>query len=147
MVVLDSGNYSLHKCALSSGGCCEKYGICAGKGNCHCDTNEKEWVRAGNRSFESLTYIVWIEYPIEGYNYLEEISERYSFDMFSEGDKVPVLYCKDATSKAYVARKDWMTGAYLPVDKYYNVPVIIAAILLGIGFLLYTNSPLLKSER
>lgn len=104
----------------------------------------EEWVRAGNRSFKSPTYIVWIEYPIKGYNSSEKISERYSFDMFSKGDKVPVLYRKDAASKAYVAKKDWMTGAYLPVDKYYNVPLIIAAILLIIGFLLYTNSPLLK---
>lgn len=104
----------------------------------------EEWVRAGNRSFESPSYIVWIEYPIKGYNSVEEISERYSFDMFSKGDEVPVLYRKGATSKAYVAKKDWMTGAYLPINKNYNAPFVIAIFLLIIGFLFYTNSPILE---
>lgn len=52
------------------------------------------------------------------------------------------MYKKDAVSEAYIAKKDWMTGAYLPVKQYYNVPFVIAVILLVIGFLLYTNSPI-----
>ena len=104
----------------------------------------KEWVRAGNRSFEVPSYIVWIEYPVEGYNYLEEISERYSSHILSKGDKVPVLYQKNATHKAYVAKKDWLTGSYLPINKNYNTPFVIAIFLLIIGFLFYTNSPILE---
>lgn len=99
----------------------------------------KEWVRAGNRSREMPRYHVWINYPIQGYEYSEILTETYSFDMFSKGDTVPVLYRKDAVYKAYVAKKDWMTGAYLPVSKSYNLPLIIAVVLFIIGFLLYTN--------
>ena len=99
----------------------------------------EEWVRAGNRSREMPRYHVWIAYPIQGYEYPETIFETYYSDIFSEGDTVPVLYQKDAVYKAYVAKKDWMTGAYLPVGKWYNVPLIIAIILFVTGFLLYTN--------
>lgn len=98
-----------------------------------------EWVRAGNRSREMPRYHVWIDYPIQGDEYPETLFETYYFDIFSEGDTVPVLYQKDAVYKGYAAKKDWMTGAYLPVSKWYNVPLIIAIVLFVIGFLLYTN--------
>ena len=99
----------------------------------------KEWVRAGNRSREMPRYHVWIEYPIQGYEYPETIFDTYHDNMFSKGDTVPVLYRKDAVYEAYAAKKDWMTGAYLPVSKWYNVPLIIAGVLFVFGFLLYKN--------
>lgn len=92
-----------------------------------------EW-RAGKRSYK---YMIWVDYQPQGHPLTEVITESYSFDLFSKGDTVPVLYQKDAVYKAYVAKKDWMTGAYLPVSKNYNIPLIISVILFVIGFFSY----------
>ena len=54
------------------------------------------------------------------------------------------MYQKGKVYKAYAAKKDWITRAYLPVSKNYNMPFIISVVLLVIGFLFYTNSPILK---
>lgn len=102
--------------------------------------NESSEWRAGKRSY---SYNVGIEYQPQGYLTTEYITESYSFNLFSKGDAVPVLYRKDAVYDAYVAKKDWVTGAYLPVSKSYNVPLIIAFVLFVIGILFYTNSPVL----
>lgn len=84
---------------------------------------------------KSYDYYVWLDYQPQGHLNTYSIFESYSFNLFSEGDSVPVLYRKDAADKAYAAKKDWMTGAYLPVRKSYNMPLIIAVILLVIGFI------------
>lgn len=100
----------------------------------------EHWI-GRNRGYD---YHVLIVYRPWGDLLKYSVSESYSFNMFSKGDTVPVLYRKDAVYEAYVAKKDWMTGAYLPVSKSYNMPLIIAGILFVIGFLLYTNSPILE---
>ena len=100
----------------------------------------EHWI-GRNRGFD---YRVWIDYQPLGYLDTYGVSESYSFGMFSKGDTVLVLYRKDAVYEAYIAKKDWMTGAYLPVSKKYNVPLIIAAVLFVIGLLVYTNSPILE---
>lgn len=100
-----------------------------------------EW-NAGKRSY---SYEVGVEYQPRGYLVPSEyITETYYFNMFSKGDAVPVLYRRDAVYKAYVAKKDWMTGAYLPMSNDYNVPLIISIVLFVIGFLVYTDSPILE---
>ena len=94
-----------------------------------------ELVRAGNRTVNSYTYTVWIRFQPEGWLSEDIVVEDHLFDIFSEGDTVTVLYPADAIYKAYSAREDWMTGAYLPVSKNYDIPMIIAAVLFALGIL------------
>ncbi|MBQ8117575.1 MAG: hypothetical protein IJ147_05900 [Lachnospiraceae bacterium] len=105
----------------------------------------EQWTHAGGRSFEVPTYHVWVKYqiPVRTTTMTETLTENHTRRMFSKGDEVLVLYDKNAYYNAYIAKKDWMTGAYLPAGKNYNAPLIASLILGGIGFLLYTNSPLL----
>jgi len=103
-------------------------------------TQTTDELHAGKRSY---TYHVWATYPIQGMDWSQYISEDYSFDMFSTGDNVSVLYRKDDFFEAYIAKKDWMTGAYLPVSKSYNIPLAISIVLMVVGSLFYTNSPVL----
>lgn len=104
-------------------------------------TQTTDELRAGKRLY---TYHVWVTYPIQGMDWPQYISEKNSsFDMFSTGDHVPVLYRKDNFFEAYIAKKDWMTGAYLPASKSYNIPLVISIVLMVVGFLLYANSPVL----
>ena len=101
------------------------------------------WVRAGGRSRETPTYHVWIEYAIPGTSLKQHVTESYSSNLFSMGDEVPVMCQKDPPHKAYAAKKDWLTGAYLPISKSYNASLILSIVLLGIGYIFYTDSPLL----
>ncbi|MBO5241776.1 MAG: hypothetical protein J6B19_03805 [Lachnospiraceae bacterium] len=99
-----------------------------------------EWIRAGNRSVQSSNYSVWVRFHPQDSRLLEEvIVENHIYDLFSLGDTVVVLYPKSAVYKAYTAKKDWLTGDYLPMSKDYNMPLIIAFILLIAGFLFYKN--------
>ncbi len=103
-----------------------------------------ELVRAGKRMVNSSTYTVWIDFQPVGWIHEDGIVEDYIDDIFSVGDTVSVLYPEDAIYEAYAAKKDWLTGAYLPVSKDYNMPLIISAILFIIGFLFYKNSLILE---
>lgn len=96
-----------------------------------------ELVRAGKRTVNSSTYTVWIDFRPEGWLSEDIIVENHSFDVFSEGDTVTVLYPADAIYKAYSARKDWMTGAYLPTGNNYDMPMIIAVVFFAFGILCY----------
>lgn len=96
---------------------------------------------AGKRTYD---YHVNVDYQPQGKWGIQSISENYSFNKFSKGDTVPVLYQKNKVYKAYVAKKDWITQAYLPVSKNYNTPFIISIVLFIIGILFYTNSPILQ---
>lgn len=96
---------------------------------------------------DQYDYMTNVKYLIEGEQESNYISECYSSYKFGQYEKVPVLYRKDNVEDAYVAKKDWVTGAYLPVDKLYDIPWIIAAYLCVTGFLFYTNSPLVRNGK
>ena len=99
-----------------------------------------EWVRTGKRMVQSSEYMVWINFHPAEERLLEQgIVENHVYDFFSKGDTVDVLYPQGAVYKAYTAKKDWLTGAYLPMSKDYNMPLIIAVILFVAGFLFYKN--------
>ena len=103
-------------------------------------TENEGLVRAGNRMVQSYSYGVWVEYPLQGIDYPQTLYENHQISQnYSKGDVVTVLYHKYATYKAYIAKKDWMTGAYLPASKWYNVPFVIAIVLFIAGLLLYKN--------
>lgn len=102
-----------------------------------------EWVRAGNRMVNASTYTVWVRFRPAGWLSEDVIVNDYNDNIFSVGDTVTVLYPKNAIWKAYAAKKDWLTGAYLPVSKDYNLPLILSIILFVVGLLFFKNSPIL----
>jgi len=105
------------------------------------DTYSTSSWNAGKRSYN---YHVRVDFQPQGWAGTTEISESDSFSRFFEGQTVPVCYRESAVHKAYIAKKDWMTRAYLPAENAYNVPFVIGIILLVLGFLVYTDSPVLE---
>lgn len=105
------------------------------------DTYSTSSWNAGKRSYN---YHVMVDYQPKGWAGTSSVSESHSFDMFYEGQTVPVLYRENATYDEYIAKKDWMTGAYLPAENWYNVPFVIGIVLFVLGFLAYTDSPVLE---
>lgn len=105
------------------------------------DTYSTSSWNAGKRSYN---YHVRVDYQPQGWAGTTVISESHSSSMFYEGQTVPVLYRENATYDEYIAKKDWMTGAYLPAENWYNVPFVIGIVLFVLGFLAYTDSPVLE---
>lgn len=95
-------------------------------------------------SNSSLDYNVRVDYQPKGESWTACVSESYSSSMFKEGQAVPVLYRGKPIYDEYIAKKDWMTGAYLRAEKWYNVPFVIAVVLFILGVLFYTDSPILE---
>lgn len=105
-----------------------------------------EMVTTKKGSVESTSYDVWIEYQPSGDILPNTITEIYNDDIFSEGDTVPVLYREKFVYDGhddYVAKKDWLTRAYLPADKDYDLPLKIFGALFVIS-LLFCTDPVLE---
>lgn len=91
----------------------------------------------------TYSYRVWVEYPV-GEEKQKSLYKTYSDFDYALYEEVPILYRMDDVDDAYVAKKDWLTGAYLPVGKLYDIPWIIAAYFCITGILFYTNAPLIR---
>ena len=76
----------------------------------------------------------------------ESFDVRFENRVFHKDDTVPVMYNTEYSKKPYLAKRDWITGAWLNAGKDYNTPLIIALmlILFGIYYLFLTG--LLKAR-
>lgn len=79
-------------------------------------------------------YYAEIEYrPRDSYwdKHFRVKCELRHFDM---GDPVTVMYDPDNIyDESYLAKKDWITGAWLVAEKDYNTPLMIAAVIVAAG--------------
>lgn len=89
---------------------------------------------------EHKTNVVSVLYVPEGYdmNYFIDGSS-FMLDFVRKGDVVRVYYEKGDPHNAYIAEKDWLTGSYVHTGKGYNVPLIIAAVIILIGILFFVD--------
>ena len=86
------------------------------------------------------TNVVSVLYVPEGYdmNFFIDGSS-FMLDFVRKGDVVRVYYEKSDPDNAYIAEKDWLTGSYVHTGKGYNVPLIIAAVIILIGILFFVD--------
>ena len=56
-----------------------------------------------------------------------------------KGDVYRVYYKESSPLEAYVAEKDWLTGGYVHAGRGYNVPLVIVAFILVIGFAFFAD--------
>lgn len=110
-------------------------------------TNVIEGMRASTsrkHSGDIPYYNVWVGYsPFVDLDFEIEIDFESTFNKWEVGDKVTVMHRIDSGDVAYVAKKDWLTGKYLPIEKNYDIPLIIAAVLTVLGFIFYKNLSIL----
>ena len=78
--------------------------------------------------------VVSVLYVPEGrdMNYFVD-GTSFMLDFAHKGDVIRVCYEKGHPDKAYIAEKDWLTGRYIHTGKGYNVPLIIAAVIILFG--------------
>lgn len=106
-----------------------------------------EWVRAGKRIVKSSDYTVWIRFQPLGWIHEDVIVENHIDDYFSKGDTVAVMYPEDALYYAYSAKKDWLTGEYLPVSNSYDAALVISVLLFAGGVVLFCSDGSLGQKK
>ena len=63
-----------------------------------------------------------------------------------KGDVYRVYYKESNPLEAYVAEKDWLTGGYVHAGRGYNVPLIIAAIIIFFGVIFFEDGVKVKKS-
>lgn len=80
----------------------------------------------------------------------EFIGTDFSYGFLYDGTVLRVYYQDNGNDprKVFLARYDWLVRDYLPADKSYNIPLIIAGILLIIGiYYLADDKPKKKNKK
>ena len=99
----------------------------------------------------SDTWITVRYTPKEEERKREYIGTDFSYGFLYTGTRLRVYYKYDGSNPkdVYLARYDWLVKDYLPADKSYNIPLIVAGILLiiGIYYLADNKKPKKKSGK
>ncbi|MBP5775829.1 MAG: hypothetical protein J6W36_09055, partial [Clostridiales bacterium] len=95
---------------------------------------EEKYSYIGRRR-TSDTWITVRYTPKEEERKREYIGTDFSYGFLYTGTRLRVYYKYDGSNPkdVYLARYDWLVKDYLPADKSYNIPLIVAGILLIIG--------------
>lgn len=80
-------------------------------------------------------YNIWVEYEVEDSSITGSVSINGASWSKKKGTVVPVMYRDDNPYIAYAAKKDWLTGKYLPIENSYNFIMIFTIILFVVGVL------------
>ena len=109
---------------------------------------EESYTKIGRRT-SSKTWLT-VRYKPEGSDKEREYhGTDFSYGFLYKGTVVRVYYKMDGTvpSDVFIARYDWLVKDYLPADKSYNIPLIVAGILLLIGIYYIADNKKSKSKR
>ena len=81
-----------------------------------------------------------VKYSLEetGLNYFVSYSGSTSY-FTKKGDVFRVYYDDLKPWEAYVAEKDWLTGGYVHAGREYNIPLVIAAVIIIFGFYFFAD--------
>lgn len=83
---------------------------------------------------------VSVRYSPEGTGLNEFVSYSGSVSYFiKEGDVCRVYYDDLKPWEAYAAEKDWLTGGYVHAGREYNIPLVIAAVIIIFGFYFFAD--------
>ena len=79
----------------------------------------------------------------------EFVGTDFSYGYLFTGDTLRVYYKPDGSKPddVFLARYDWLVRDYLPADKSYNIPLIIAGVLLIIGIYYLSGDKKAKKTR
>ena len=101
---------------------------------------------------EGVSRYATIEYYPGDRYYGERFEVKFDHRFFHKGDTLQVMYKLEGRSikDNYLAKCDWITGAWLDAEKDYNTPMIISIVIIfaGIGWLYLINvlKPLFKNS-
>ena len=101
---------------------------------------EEKYSYIGRRRI-SDTWITVRYMPKEEERKREYIGTDFSYGFLYTGTRLRVYYKYDGSNPkdVYLARYDWLVKDYLPADKSYNIPLIVAGILLIIGIYYFVD--------
>lgn len=98
--------------------------------------DQREWIGRRSRIRNSLSVEYTPEDSGRSYSWYDPDG---SYEFFRKGDVLRVYYDEDDPEEAYPAKKDWLTGVYLRVDKSYNTALYIAIWPMLIGIFLFID--------
>ena len=85
-------------------------------------------------------YAIWVEYEPDGARHTYTLIDySHAYEYVRKGVALRVYYEEDDPDEAYPARKDWLTGKYLPAENDYNIPLIISVPLTVIGIYFFID--------
>lgn len=91
-------------------------------------TKERSTSRRAGYSYV-YRYNIWIDYKADGAWLTDTLFLSNNIDEMEVGEEVQVMYNNELSSKSYLAKKDWLTGKYLPAEPGYDLLAVI-----GIAF-------------
>lgn len=95
-----------------------------------CDV--KEYERETSDDDKYYTYMITVKYRVDGENYLCSTNDEYPHYM-GIGERMDVMYRMDNPADAYIAKRDLLTGKYLPYEKAGYMMIFLASLLIGFG--------------
>lgn len=69
----------------------------------------------------------------------------FSYQFIRRGEVLRVYYKGTDPGDAFIAKYDWLVKDYLPAYKSYNIPLIVAAILMTLGIYFFVDETKKKS--
>lgn len=91
---------------------------------------------------EGISRYATIEYKTDDRYYETRFSIKFDHRFFHTGDILQIMYkSENGNIVEYLAKRDWITGAWLDARKDYNTPLIISIVIIiaGIGYLYLIN--------
>ena len=94
----------------------------------------------GRGSEYDYIYSIEVEYSPEEDDKTYKISDSgEAYQFFKKGKELRIYYEKDAPGRAYITKKDFLTGLYLPAGKRYYIPLYIGLLPTSIGIFLIVD--------
>ena len=92
------------------------------------------------RSSYDYYYSIEAEYYVDGYDKAFKISDSGdAYMFFRKGKELRIYYEADAPGRAFITKKDFLTGLYLPAEKQYYQPLYFSLFPTIIGIYLIVD--------
>lgn len=86
---------------------------------------------------DEISFFAIVEYTVNGVVYRTDLDNDSRGDYIPvKGDEVNILYIKENPSEAVVAKKDWLTGALIPMRDKSEVSMLLGLFTLSIWVIL-----------
>lgn len=96
----------------------------------------------------NYNYEIKVEYVPEGESRTYTFWDySHAYEFIDKGDTLRIYYMEDDPEESYAAQRDWLTRMYLPAENSYNIPLVIAAVLIIIGIYFFIDDNKTKVKK
>ena len=111
------------------------------------ETKEIKTYPFGGYGRPNYDYRIHVEFTPEGQERpITFIDYSHEYEFLYAGDTVRIYYMADDPHEAFVARKDWLTKSYIPQESNYDIPLVIAGVIIIIGVFFFIDDSKLRRK-